>query len=86
METLQYVRLGKQFTKIRQPDGTKIRVEKKAHILINGRTVCKSENGYKRLRVTIVENPSEDQICRNCQRILEQNEPDLSVIMGEKMA
>jgi len=71
--------------KIRTPSGERVRIEKKAHIMVDGTTVCKSENGYKKLRFTVVDNPSEGQICLNCQRKLENDaSQDLAVVLGER--
>ena len=85
---MQYAILGK-LTARPKIDGKRVKVCKKAHILRDGRTLCRAENGYKkRPRYTEVENPEPGQICRICLGLDGEQyaEPLLSVLMGERVA
>ena len=97
---VQYAVLGKLTAKPKI-DGKRVKVRKKAHMLRDGRTLCRAENGYKNQpRYTPVENPEQSQICRNCLgldgrsenspqaagRFEQYAEPLLSVLMGERVA
>ncbi len=80
METLKYVRLGKAFTTIRTKTGEKLRVAKKAHILDDGITFCKTDNGYKNKKYTHVLEPGIDEICLNCVKIYTEFGNDTSLL------
>ena len=61
-----YAILGKLTAKPKI-DGKRVKVRKKAHMLRDGRTLCRAENAYKKQpRYTPVENPEPDQVCRIC--------------------
>ncbi len=48
-------------------DGKRVKVRKKAHMLRDGRTLCRAENAYKKQpRYTVVESPEPVEVCRNC--------------------
>lgn len=87
---MEYVIVGKPFTKQRI-GGKKVRTAKKVHILANGKTLCQTENGYKRQpKYTLVIHPEKDQICKLCWGFWMQDEshwrePDIGVLMGEKI-
>ncbi len=84
---MQYAILGKLTAKPKI-DGRRVKVRKKAHMLRDGRTLCRAENGYKKQpRYTAVENPEPWQICRICLGLDGEQyaEPLLSVLMGERV-
>ena len=93
---MQYAVLGKLTAKPKI-DGKRVKVQKKAHIIRDGRAICNAENAYlKPPRYTPVENPVAGQICRICLGLNEKStshlldgeqyaEPLLSVLMGERV-
>ncbi len=97
---MQYAILGKLTAKPKI-DGKRVKVRKKAHMLRDGRTLCRAENAYKKQpRYTAVESPEPDQVCRICLgmdgrlsetspqaagRFEQYAEPLLSVLMGERI-
>ncbi len=84
----RYAVLGRLTAKPRI-DGVRVRVAKKVHIIRDGRSVCNSENAYKKPpRLTTIENPEQSRICRNCLSLdaAQFDEPSLAVLMGERMA
>ena len=85
---MQYAILGKLTAKPKI-DGRRIKVAKKAHLIRDGRTLCRAENGYKKQpRYSPVERPEPSQVCRNCLALDGEQyaEPLLSVLMGERAA
>ncbi len=88
MENCTYVRLGRKPYAKAKIEGRWQKVAKKLHIIPAGETttVCNAENAYKIVRYTEVSlaAPSQDEICQNCVSIMDR--PNLSVIMGERMA
>ena len=86
-EPMQYAILGK-LTARPKIDGKRVKVRKKAHMLRDGRTLCRAENGYKNPpRYTRVENAEPGQVCRNCIGLDSEQyaEPLLSVLMSERV-
>ena len=87
---MQYVILGKLFAKVKPIEGgPRVRVAKKAHIEIGGRTLCQSENAYvKPPRRQYIMSPPDDQICLNCLSLLDERYGglDFPVAMGERAA
>ena len=62
---MQYAILGKLTAKPKI-DGKRIKVRKKAHMLRNGRTLCRAENAYKKQpRYTSVDSPEPRAVQRS---------------------
>ena len=88
MDRHEYAILGKLTAKPKI-DGKRVKVQKKAHMLRAGRTLCRAENAYKKQpRYTAVENPEPGRVCRICLGLDSEQyaEPLLSVLMGERVA
>jgi hypothetical protein len=62
-----YAVVGKPFAKVRI-DGRKVTVAKRAHVIRNGRTVCKVENAFRRRKptYTYVVPGKQHPACRLC--------------------
>jgi hypothetical protein len=81
---MDYVVVGKPFAKMRR-DGKKQRVAKRAHIRVDGKTLCKVENAFAKTPSYTVVKPGVHAVCQLCQERLGR-EPRLSVLMGEAVA
>jgi len=73
---LQHVIFGKRVVKVRSESGHRVKVQKKAHIVRGGRSICKAENAYKhKPRMTFITMFNDDQVCKNCLDLLSREQP-----------